>query len=332
MEGEVNILVGMPRDLYDLYGGQYLQQLPQAHSKARVRFVYDRDQFKELIVDADGVIVQRTFTFPPEALQPDSRLRWIQNAVVGVNNFLTPDLKAADHITLTTTKGPQGPLMAEHIMMLMLALARNLPGFLTSQAKHEWSRSGYDIPVMRQLLDKTVVILGVGYVGAALARICKVGFGMRVLGMSRSSRDNPHVERYFQRGELHWALSEADFVCLCLPLIPQTEKMMDAAAFQAMKPSAYLINVARGRLVDQAALIKALQTGTIAGVGLDVAEVEPLPKDSPLWDMPNVIITPHLSPGTDRMGENIAKLWAENIRRFVEHEPMLGVVDREAGY
>jgi phosphoglycerate dehydrogenase-like enzyme len=224
------------------------------------------------------------------------------------------------------------PLMAEHAILLMLALARNLPGYLHSQAHHVWSRQDYEIPPMMQLLRKTIAILGVGGVGGHLAQICKSGFGMQVLGMARTSRDHPSIDRYFQRSELHTALAEADVVALCLPLTPATAHIIDAEALEAMKPTAYLINVARGPLVDEEALIQALQRGGIAGAGLDTTTVEPLPEESPLWTLPRVIITPHVAPGTDGLGENLVDFWCENIRRFAEHEPLLGVVDRHTGY
>jgi phosphoglycerate dehydrogenase-like enzyme len=155
---------------------------------------------------------------------------------------------------------------------------------------------------------------------------------MQVLGMARTSRGHSHIDRYFQRSDLHAALAEADVVALCLPLTPATARIIDAEALAAMKPTAYLINVARGPLVDEEALINALQHGTIAGAGLDTTTVEPLPEESPLWTLPQVIITPHVAPGTDGMGKDIVDFWCENIRRFAEHEPLLGVVDRHMGY
>ena len=185
---------------------------------------------------------------------------------------------------------------------------------------------------MVQLFGKTIAILGVGQVGGHLARICRVGFGMRVLGLARTRLDHPHVDRYVDRAELPAALAEADVVALCLALTPATERIVDAAALAAMKPSALLVNVARGGLVDESALIEALRAGRLGGAGLDATAVEPLPADSPLWDLPNVIITPHVAPGRDRLAEHLTDFWCENLRRFAEGEPLLGVVDREAGY
>jgi phosphoglycerate dehydrogenase-like enzyme len=264
-------------------------------------------------------------------LQTGGRLRWVHSIPAGVNSILTSDLIAAEHVALTSTKGPMGPLMAEHIVLLMLALARDLPGFIQDQSDRRWRHLADERPMI-DLIGKTVAILGVGSVGGSLARICKLGFGMRVLGMARTRRDDPHVDRYFERTELHAALGEADFVALTLALTPETRQIMDAPALAAMKPGAYLVNVTRGALIDEDALLAALREGRIAGAGLDSVVDEPLPPESPLWSAPNVIITPHVSPGRDRIGTAMVDFWCENIRRFAEGEPLLGTVDRVAGY
>lgn len=316
----------------DLLGEQNLEKLSDAHPEVRVERTYERDHFAELVKQADGAIAQATFRFPPEALRPGSKLRWIQIATAGVNQAWTPELISAEQVVITSSKGPMGSLLAEHTVMLMLALARNLRGYMKSQAEHFWSRRDYEIPFMSQLMGKTIAILGVGSFGGNLARVCKVGFGMKVLGMARTSSGNPHVDRYFQRNELNAALAEADVVALCLPITSDTENIIDAAALAAMKQTAYLINGARGNLVDEEALINALQNGGIAGAGLDSTTVEPLPEDSPLWAMPNVIITPHVGPGTDEVGKSLVEFWCENIRRFAENEPLLWIVDRHSEY
>ena len=224
-----------------------------------------------------------------------------------------------------------GPMMAEHALLLMLALARDLPGFVRDQTERRWRFLADERPMV-DAFRKTVLIMGVGAVGSHLARMCKVGLRMRVLGMARTRRDDPHVDRYVERPDLHAALGEADFVVLCLALTPETERIIDAAALAAMKPGASLINVARGGLVDEEALIAALRAGRIAGAGLDTTVIEPLPMESPLWSMDNVIVTPHVSPGRDRFASEFVAFWSENIRRFAEGEPLLGMIDRHARY
>ena len=228
------------------------------------------------------------------------------------------------------------PLMAEHAVMLMLALARRLPEYLKDQEKHEWNRMGGNLRSTTQMLGNTICVLGVGRTGGIIARVCKVGFGMRILGMSRTNRDHPHVDRYFDRDQLHEAIGESDFVVLTMALTPATTKIMNKEALAAMKSTAYLINVARAGLVEQDALIDALRSGIIAGAGLDDviggSVTEPLPEDDPLWDVPNLIITPHISAGSERFGEYMIDFWCANIRHFAEGEPLEGVVNRHEKY
>ena len=328
---ELFVVLGVPPTMCDLLGEEHPEKLSEAHPMVRVERTYDIDQFAESVKQADGAIVQANFRFPSEALKPDARLRWIQLAAAGADRAWTPELRAAEHVTITSSKGPMGSLLAEHTVLLMLALARNLRGLMKSQADKFWRRQDYDIPFMSQMLGKTIAILGVGSFWGNLARISKVGFG-KVLGLAPTSSGNPHVDRYFQRNELNAALAEADVVALCLPITSDTEGIIDAAALAAMKPTAYLINGARGTLIDEEALVDALQNGRIAGAGLDSTTVEPLPEESPLWAMPNVIITPHLGPGTDELGKSIVDFWCDNIRRFAENEPLLYIVDRNSEY
>ena len=216
----------------------------------------------------------------------------------------------------------------------MLSLARHMPALINDQADHNWARDekGGVSRVSTQMLGKTVAVLGVGQIGGHLARMCKAGFGMTVLGMSRTSRDSLHVDRYFDRSELLDALGEADVVALCLALTPSTQNIIGKAEFEAMKPTAYLINGARGGLIDETALIEAMHAGAIGGAGLDTVALEPLPAESPLWDLPNTIITSHVAAMTDGVGIEMADFLVENMRRFAENEPLLGTVHRHEGY
>jgi phosphoglycerate dehydrogenase-like enzyme len=223
--------------------------------------------------------------------------------------------------------------MAEHVVSFMLALARHLPGAVQDQQQRLWNvdRVTVENPNV-ELKGKTILVMGVGGIGSALARMCKAGFQMRVLGLSRTTSGDPHVDEYIDRSGLHGALAEADFVCLALPATPATDGIMDADAIAAMKSTAYLINVARGALIDEAALVDALNAGRIAGAALDVLTEEPASADSPFWDLRNVIITPHKSAITDRILGDSMEYYVENIRRFGEGEPLMGMVNKEAGY
>ena len=327
------VLAGMPAAVHTGLGEERRARLAAAHPRAEVAIVADDpERFGTLLPRADAALIWPTVAprLGP-ALQPGSRLRWVQSMTAGVDGLLTPELLAAEHVLVTSSKGPMGPTMAEHALLLMLALARDLPGFLRDQAERRWRFLADERPMV-DVFGKTVLILGVGQVGGHLARMCKLGFQMRVLGMARTRFDDPHVDEYVARADLHTALGEADFVAVCLALTPETERIIDAAALAAMRPGAYLVNVTRGGLVDEAALVAALKEGRLAGAGLDATAVEPLPADSPLWDLPNVIITPHISPGRDRVGGALVDFWCENIRRFTEGEPLRGVVDRQARY
>lgn len=329
---DVFVVVHMPAGLHALLGEERLRRLVNAHPRAEVALAEDAEQFAALLPRADAAMV-----LPPvapllaPALRPGARLRWVHSLPAGIDGVLTPELLAAEHVLFTASKGPLGPTIAEHALLLMLALAHDLPGFARAQAARHWGPPA-DARPRADVFGRTVLILGVGAVGGHLARMCRVGLRMRVLGTARTRRDDPHVERYVEPHELHAALGEADFVALCLALTAETRGIIDAAALAAMKPTAHLVNVARGGLVDEDALVDALRAGRLAGAGLDAAAVEPLPAESPLWDMPNVLITPHIAPGRDRAQDEVAAFLGENIRRFVDGEPLRGLVDRRARY
>jgi len=322
------LLVGVPEN-YRL-GGPAFERLHQAHPSVQVRIVHDQAEFARQAARADAVIGSRPYLkLAGEVAQPGARLRWVQTTTAGVDRVLSPQLLAAQHVTITCIKGPPGPLLAEHAVLLMLALSRNLPVYLKNQQQHVWRREGQEwLP----LHGRTLAILGVGSGGGNLARVCKVGFGMTVLGMTRTRRELPHVDRTFGKEELLGVLPEADFVVLCLPNTPETQGIIDAAAFDAMRPTACLVNVSRGALVDEDALIAAMRAGRIAGAGLDVTSVDPIPADSPLWDLPNTIITPHVAVESVKLSDAVVDFWCENVRRFAQNQPLLGVVDRRTGY
>jgi D-2-hydroxyacid dehydrogenase (NADP+) len=204
-------------------------------------------------------------------------------------------------VVVTSGKGPMAISVAEHALSLMLALARQLPEAVRDQQSQHWPPGGglAVLDRVRELHGRTILILGVGATGGELARICKLGFGMRVLGFVRTQRNHPHVDAYVDRAGLPAALGEADFVCVALALTDVTHHLDDAAPLAAMKPTAFMINIARGELVDEHALVSALQERRIAGAGLDSVQAEPLPAEHPLWRLPNVLITPHRAAGSD---------------------------------
>jgi phosphoglycerate dehydrogenase-like enzyme len=253
------------------------------------------------------------------------RLRWIQSISAGVEEFARPVL--TEHgVVLTSAAGVYDPGLAESVLGFLLALsariledARLPPG--------SWPREG-----TRLLRGTTALIVGAGSIGTETGRLLRAA-GVRVRGIARTSRAPDDVfERIRDADDLLAELAEADHVVNVLPRTASTERMFDAAAFAAMKPTAFFVNIGRGATVDEAALIDALATGGIGGGALDVFEVEPLPADSPLWTMPNVLVSPHRAGDHDAWPRDVVELFADNVRRFVAGEPLRNVVDVELGY
>jgi phosphoglycerate dehydrogenase-like enzyme len=261
-----------------------------------------------LLPEADAIIsIGRWMT--PEILAKCGRLRWFQCILTGVDHLLGP--LAGSKVVLTNARGIHGRQMAELTLLHMMAAYRQVPALVKNQANHAWDR------IRPRVLDnRTVVILGVGLIAEQVARLCKA-VGMKTIGISRTPRHIEGFDRIEPRDRLLETVAEADFVVVLVPLIPENEKLVDAKVFAAMKPSAYLINVARGKIVDEEALIEAVRTGQIAGAGIDVFEKLPLPPDSPLWDLENVFITPHIGGQSDQYEENLISILKPNLEAFL---------------
>ena len=224
------VLAGLPFGVQTAVGTENVARLPEAHPLAKVEVVAEDAAFSALLREADGVILFPNFApLLAPVLGPDTRLRWVHSVAAGVNRVLIPELMAARQVVVTSSKGPMGPLMAEHCVLLMLALARDLPGYFQDQAERRWRHLADERPMI-DLLGRTVAILGVGAVGGNLARMCKVGFGMRVLGLSRTRRDDPHVDRYYDRADLHAMLAQADFVVLTPAIRPSRKASISAGS------------------------------------------------------------------------------------------------------
>jgi phosphoglycerate dehydrogenase-like enzyme len=317
-------------------GDDGLTRLRVAHPRVGVEFAEPAAVTPERLRAADCAVLLSLDAVGPLsaalARGAGGRLRWVHWGPAGADGVLTPEVRAAEQLTLTASKGPLAASIAEHALALLLALDRHLPAYHRNQAERRWGPPPPPSPPVLGLEGRTIAILGVGAIGGRLARMCQAGLGMRVLGLTRASRGCPHVDRYVSPAELHGALAEADAVALALPATAATERLLDAAALAAMKPSAYLVNVARGALLDEAALVAALRDGRLAGAGLDVFAAEPLPPDHPLWALPNVIVTPHTANRAAGVMARVTDFIRDNIRRFAEGEPLLGLVDRQAGY
>jgi phosphoglycerate dehydrogenase-like enzyme len=266
-----------------------------------------------------------------EVLAQAKQLQWIQWTFAGVERCVQQPLVRERHILLTNLQRTMGPSMAEHVMGMMLVLSRHLDYFLREQQQAHWAKEG-PRPQLADLEGKTVLVVGLGGIGTEVARRAHA-FGMRVIATRASGRNGPEYVSYVGLpDELLKLAREADFVVNCAPITPQTTGIFNKEFFAALKPGAYFVSVGRGRSTVTADLIAALKSGRLAGAGLDVFDPEPLPADSPLWHLSNVIITPHISADTPFADEQRNAVLVENLRRYAAGEPMLSVVDVERGY
>ncbi len=256
---------------------------------------------------------------------------WVQIGGAGAERCLRVDRVASGSIVLTNMQKMSSPVIAEHVIAFTLALARRIPQFARTMPSGEWRRTKEISNGMQSIAGQTMLVVGLGGIGTEVARRA-AALGMRVIATRRSSREGPDFVDYVGlSNELLEMVAEADFIVDTLPLTPETEGLLDKEFFSAAKRGAYFINVGRGRTVVTDDLVAALNSGQIAGAGLDVTEPEPLPADHPLWQMENVIISPHFAGrGGNRVRHAI--LLKENLRRFAAGDALLNVVDPELGY
>lgn len=256
------------------------------------------------------------------------RLRWIQTIGAGMDWLLRAPEVAESDILVTNASGVAAVPIAEHILALMFVLTRRMHRFARAQREHEWFQRGR----CEEIDGTTMGIIGLGPIGLKTAEKAQ-GLNMRVLGLRRDrSRTSPHVDRMFGPDGLHELLKGSDWVVLAAPLTEETRGMMGEPEFRTMKETAYLINIARGQIVQEDVMIRALQEGWISGAGLDVFAQEPLPTDSPLWDMRNVMITAHYAGATPRYADRVTGIFTENLRRYQAGEPLMNVIDKERTY
>lgn len=268
----------------------------------------------------------------PEFVARAGKLVWVQSMSAGVERFVAdPGLVKSDRIVLTNMRAVHGPAIADHAFAMLLELTRGMRFFAAEQARGHWTEDSPD-PKPVALQGRTMLVVGLGGIGTEIAQRAH-GFGMRVTAIRRTDAPGPEfVRRIGHSEDLLSMLPEADVVAICLPLTSETRGLFSARAFGSMKQGSYLINIARGPIVDTGALVGALQSGKLAGACLDVTDPEPLPPDHLLWKMSNVVITPHAASDADLTRERAWVLLRENIRRFGAGEPLLNTVDKRAGY
>ncbi|MBD2691174.1 D-2-hydroxyacid dehydrogenase [Anabaena catenula] len=253
-------------------------------------------------------------------------LRWHHAPNAGVNHILTPKYLERDLI-LTNGAGIHAIPIAEFVITYLLAYTKQLPSLYQLQAEHNWQRG---LPI-QELLDKTLLIIGAGGIGQEISIRAKA-FGMRIFGSSRHPKPLPNFDKVVGANEWKELLPEANFIVIATPLTQETKGMIDLETLRLFRPDAYLINIARGAIVDESALTKALQEGWIAGAALDTVFTEPLPAESPLWSLPNVFITPHCSGNSPRVKERSLALFLDNLNRYLQGKSLHNVVDKTAGY
>lgn len=314
------------RILVAYQGPETLSWMGEAVPEVELVGVGGEREALEKLEGADGVIGLCT----SRLLEAGEDIRWIQLYSAGVENCIGLGAFAERKPLLTNMQRIAAPVIAEHVIAMMMALSRNLEAFVGFQDNGQWRRDA--TADMRVIKGKTMLVAGLGGIGTETARRAHA-LGMTVTATRASSREGPDfVSRVGLPGELTELAAEADVVVNALPLTDETRDLFDAGLFGTMKSSALFINVGRGGTVVTDDLVAALNGGEIAGAGLDVTDPEPLPSDHPLWQAPDTIITPHVATRSDIDNEAARKVVRENLRRYVNGEPMLSVVDPERGY
>lgn len=298
-----------------------LEQIKAAAPGADVRYFATRKELEATIEEAEVV----AGNIGADALARAKNLKWVQSWAAGPDALMFPEMVASP-VICTSCKSNGAIPLAEHAIMLMLMLDRDALRWVRDQDAHRWEHRPHS-----ELNGLTCGIIGLGYSGEDLALKCKA-FHMRVIGMRRTPQPMPYVDEIFPRERLHEFLAQSDFVVMTAPRTPETVGMLGAAEFRTMKPTAYYICFSRGGIADDAALLRALQEGWIAGAGLDAHGQEPLPPESPFWDLPNVIITPHNGATTPKTRQRGIDIFVENLRRYQTGQPLINIIDKHAGY
>ncbi len=307
-------------------GEANMARMAAAHPDVAFHLCLTDEEYHAIAPVADIIFSKK---FIPEAVQAATRLKWVQAGTAGVNHILAMGIDRRD-VILTNARGAHGTPMAELILAQMLAFATGQHTLLRTQS----ARGRLRDQVIRdkfELEGQTLCVIGLGDIGGSLAHKAKA-LGMHVIGVRRSHEPFHGIDAQVTPDRLHDALRPADHVALCLPLTQETTHLIGAAELAVMKPTAYIYNVGRGQSIEKNALLDALVNGRIAGAGLDVTDPEPLPDDSPLWDMPNVILSQHTSGSSPFNADRITTIFLDNLDRFRRGEMLHNVVDKKLGY
>lgn len=312
----------------DALSDEQLERVRERISDDRPLVVTRDEDEIEAIIDEVEIV---TGWFPRSLLPQASNLQWFQQWAAGADWLLRHPEAADMDFVLTNVSGIHAIQITEHIFAFLLAFARALPQAIRAQRRREWIPH-HQREHLFELADKTMLLIGVGAIGERVARTA-AAMDIHVLGVRRDPTVGAEgVESMFGPDRLLDLLPRADFVVITVPLTEETRGMIGERELRAMKPTAYLVNVGRGGTVDEDALLQALQEGSIAGAGLDVFEEEPLPEDSPLWELEDLIITSHYAGITPHYRERALQVFLDNLRRYQAGEPLRNVVDKELGY
>jgi phosphoglycerate dehydrogenase-like enzyme len=284
-----------------------------------------KEKLNALLAEAE--VIYGLF-LPQDLLARTPRLKWVQTMSAGVDRFATTDIWNSQ-VILTGVSGIHATPIGEFVLEFMLMFAKQAPFCFRMQQKHEWARFMPGV-----LREKTAGIVGLGSIGREVARLCKA-FGMRVIATRRSAKQPArarYVDRLLPANQLKQLLGESDYVVICTPLTEETTGLIGAEELKAMKSTGYIINIGRGGIIDEEALIQALAKKQIAGAGLDVTAAEPLPPDSRLWDFENVIVTPHVSGGMEDYIERATDVFCKNLEHYLNGKRLLNVIDKTRGY
>jgi len=285
------------------------------------------DQWKVHAKDTTIILGWRKF-FEDTSMDLLNELKWVQTWSAGVNSLPLKELEGKD-ISITSANGVHSFPISETVFALMLSLTRNIHTYIKNQEKKKWD--GADIKL--EMHGKTVGVIGVGAIGKETAKIAKA-FGMKVIGIRHSGKPENYVDEMYTTDKLNAVLPECDYVVITLPLTEDTHQLFKREQFQLMKDSAFLINIGRGEIIKEDDLTAALLAGEILGAGLDVFETEPLAESSPLWDMDNVIITPHTSGSTEHYDKRVIEdIFIPNLKKYIESKELeFNIVDYKKGY
>jgi phosphoglycerate dehydrogenase-like enzyme len=321
---ELNLLISFSLPV------QYVEMIRAVSPKVTVQQSLNKE---EAIAMAEDVDILLAGFFSLELFKAAKRLKWIQTLFAGVDAFLYPEVVNSS-VVITNAGGVNSIPVSEQVIGMILCLNRKLHLFVRNQMERKWKTSDADLIFqMDELSGKTAGLVGLGRIGSEIAKKAKC-LGMRVIATRRNpSAPKPdYVDKLISPENLEELLADSDFVIIQIPLTKDTEGMFGEKELRRMKRTAYLVNASRGNIIKEDELIEALREGWIAGAALDTFATEPLPEDSPLWNMQNVIITPHVAGLTPRYMERLTDLFCENLRRFMNDEPLINVVDKSRGY